>query len=436
MTLRSTSRPLAEDVRRPLDQAAESLKDAGIHYKKEQKSLLLLNKIRTSKGPEQDELAISGSLLRLGEGFLLPTKSGGIVRPSELTMRTNGILGSHLEIRYVAGAYSKPGRDRHLLKNLTDGDNATWTEVEAFGLDPDQMRKTRGYGFLSQEGLSWLLPNDEILRWTLDFVLPNQDVRYVWLGVAPVSLPPRVDRLLYGSDVIRQNVALIRSLIVPVNGSSDKVSLELSQSNSYPTMIGHSYAYQTLTVTGEIGSDDDVRRIPGPYPSLATTGVIVTPEHDAIWPSHSKQIDQVTENIAGSIELIPASRYVIGLNDIAAVAGTFAETGEIVIGPYRWEEMPASVRLRAHVYVPPEWGTGDWVALAISPDKTIWYAISADGVTSPKRYAIGQIAAEEELTSIISTIPQMYIRIRMKRLEADQIQSPVVSYIELIGEGL
>lgn len=434
--IRNGDRPIASKLTSELQRLVEEQNVfANTIRPLEQLSELLIG---LSVGQQSIEAASSatedGGLLQLGDSFLLPLESGEIQRPTNITMDTNGVLGNHLEVRYSSGSFGYVGQGRHLLKNMVDGDPATWTEVELYRLDAEAIRKTRGYGFMSEEGISWLAQSGDPLRWQLTLRMPRARYGYLYLNAPEYLGAPTIEHITAGSDLLYSRLLLRPNTILPLQIETDRLGITLQQRYPYFTTIGHQYSYEAITVTGEILSESDMRRIPGPFLSLEPIGVRVTSDRRIQWPDLASQPDGQIDRGSYPTEILTAWRYAIAISDISLISGTFRQSGEMILGPYVWAERPGRVRFSAAIDVPSAWGSGNWVSFDLSPNQTDWYPVSPEGKSVPNEYALGTIPVHDDIPVIPVTEPKLWIRIRLNRPENDPERTPVVSRVRLVGE--
>lgn len=431
--IRVGERPSATDLTNPLAGLATFLEANEANVGRAKDLLSTITRIATEPDIESSAHIAADGLLALGGSYLLPLSSGSTIAPSDFELETNGVLGNHLEVRYSSGSYGFIGGGWR-IQDLADEDLSSGIQVEAYQIDAETMRQTRGYGFTSAEGVSWLLPNDQPLRCRLSLLVKPGSYQYLFLQAPDHLPPPFIERISTDDNVRYAGLTLRGSVVLPLTGNYSRVVVELLQPYGYVTTIGHSYLYEVLTPTGEVYGRDDIRRVPGPYPSLAAYGAVQASDRSVHWAKASEQPNATGQRGTDPVEVIRATRYTIGLTETSLLSGSFVSEGSAVIGPFSWVDTPSRVRVDANVMVPSDWPAGDWVQMWISGNGRDWSPISPDGLAHPRSYVIGRIPVQEESPVIASEDGRFWLRLKLSRPDSATSQSPVVSNPVLVGE--
>ncbi len=325
----------------------------------------------------------------------------------EILSDSNGFPGNTHVADILDGSLHFSGEDNlHInLKDIIDGNNDTWFEYEIFSVTNEVYEQTVGLGFNYKENVSWITeegPLRLVIRLTL-----KQPKTCNWLSLSPF-IPehkgvkaPQISSIIIsdGKGTVQNITSGKRSfdsdiIYIFQTQVCKTVTVVFEQPLSYDIDIGHFFFTEVSSSNENYFDTTESKggRVDGPSPSIELLGLkydskakkVVNPSYtegsnfidDAKVKKELFTFPSDTANIKAGKEILPASRYHIGIKGINISCYTFDQSSEYISTAYESDESIATVSLDVTEMIPRSYGEGEWIKYSISVDDgQNWYPI-------------------------------------------------------------
>lgn len=419
----------------------------------------------TESNFDRDRCSLPPAEINTVEGFVTlgRTMSNDLTPSMEVSItKSNGTPGNAHVISISGDAIRFEGEDGLNCNPMAIKDQMldTWYEQEAIKISSDDYDLIEGYGVSFKEGLSWITEDNKL---STEFTLEMPEAAPAnWISLSPYIAEHRGSSPAFiTSIIIDDNKGMVQTLnteripfdddVVLVFERQDFkfIKVMVEQDTTYDVNIGHKNYFEMDNQNKSLFTINThfTNRIEGPLPSVMSLGMTYDPSAQSVVHPSTKlkasmpetdakaelfDIQDVDDQTVGTVNILNAERYHMGIRGIQVSNNEFKESGEYVSKPFVVTKPIAAIEFDANEFI-PEGFSKDSLAYEISIDGGAkWYSITpmSRGHLGLHRYAINEnIPIDSELMTYVNVGHDVYsfmLKAVMKRPAESKALTPII----------